>query len=170
MKAPTSLLAGEMNWEKWTAIGTLALAAVTTIAVFVALYPVVHDYFHRRRLAKILRGQLLIHLMALIHTFTRRAQPNSGPFGTDPLRGNDADEVTVLERLFTQAGLLTAKESDLLMRLLANLQAARLDVVHPESNRSILQLLKELHSELERTPQRFLRRPCALSPPPWRDK
>src|SRR3989442_3092284 len=53
----------------------------------------------------------LIHLMHLIDTFNRRAQPNPGAFGTDPLHGEALGDVRELEQLFGQAPLLRDHEN-----------------------------------------------------------
>lgn len=160
-----------MNWDKWAAIGTIAAAIATLLAVGVALLPIWLDYLRRRRLARNLRGRILLHLMALIHVFVKRAAPNSGPAGTDPLAADAGamQEFRALRELFAQADALEPMEQNLLLRLLANLAASSLETVHPESNRSILAILREVHAELEKSPKKFLQGRGTLSKPPWKD-
>ena len=159
---------GAVHWEKWTAIGTLVLAVVTAAATGVALLPIWAEHRRRSRLARNLRGRLLLHVMPLIHIFIGRAAPNSGAFGTDALSGNGAamKELEAMQALYAQADVLNVLEQNLLLRVLANLRAASLETVHPEVNRTILALLKELHAELERHPKKFLQGRGEISTPP----
>jgi hypothetical protein len=132
------------------------------LTVLVALWPIIRQHRDRVRLARNLRARMLIHLMHLIDTFNRRAQPNSREFGTDPLDSNALRKVNELERLFEHGPILNDHETNLIIRVLANLHGASLDRVHPETNRNILALLRELHSELEKD---FMR--GTLSDPAW---
>ena len=67
--------------------------------------------------------------------------------------------------LFGQALYLNAKEHYILLRLLANLQAARLIDSMPTATRQTLELLEGLHRVLEESSS--IGRPRGVSPAPW---
>lgn len=151
-----------MSCTKLTAVGMVTAPIAMYLTVLVALWPIIRQHRDRVRLARNLRARMLIHLMHLIDTFNRRAQPNSRAFGTDPLDSNALRKVNELERLFEQGPMLNDHETNLIIRVLANLHAASLDRVNPETNRNVLLLLRELHSELEKD---FTR--GSISSRPW---
>src|SRR3989442_1358676 len=85
-----------------TPIGTVEPGVVAAAATGVALLPIWAEHRRRSRLARNLRGRLLLHVMPLIHIFIGRAAPNSGAFGTDALSGNGAamKELEAMQALY----------------------------------------------------------------------